>query len=133
MPDTDIPRDFLRHLKPRLPEMLSTLKRLVCAESPSLEKAPADRCCGILAAEWRKRSARVEQIVQKHRGDHLRVTWWPQKSRPTGQILVLGHYDTVYSNGTLAKMPFRVSGGKAYGPGIFDKIGRASWRERVYM
>ncbi|MGC2751907.1 MAG: M20/M25/M40 family metallo-hydrolase, partial [Candidatus Acidiferrum sp.] len=29
-------------------------------------------------------------------------------------------YDTVYSTGTLAKMPFRVSAGKAYGPGIFD-------------
>jgi glutamate carboxypeptidase len=34
--------------------------------------------------------------------------------------LVLGHYDTVYSTGTLEEMPFRVSGGKAYGPGIFD-------------
>jgi glutamate carboxypeptidase len=33
---------------------------------------------------------------------------------------VLGHYDTVYSCGVLAKMPFRVAGGKAYGPGIFD-------------
>jgi glutamate carboxypeptidase len=33
---------------------------------------------------------------------------------------VLGHYDTVYATGTLAKMPFRIRGGKAYGPGIFD-------------
>ena len=33
---------------------------------------------------------------------------------------MLGHYDTVYSSGTLSKMPFRVTGGKAYGPGIFD-------------
>src|SRR6202023_932592 len=38
----------------------------------------------------------------------------------TGQLLVLGHYDTVYATGTLAKMPFRVSAGKAYGPGTFD-------------
>lgn len=120
MPDTNYPKEFLRLLKPRLPEMLSTLKRLVVAESPSLEKAPADRCAASLAAEWRKRGARVERIAQKLRGDQLRVTWWPNKSRPEGQFFILGHYDTVYSSGTLAKMPFRVSGGKAYGPGIFD-------------
>ncbi len=120
MLDTNYPKEFLRLLKLRLPEMLSTLQRLVLAESPSFEKEPADRCCDILAAEWHKRGARVERIAQKIRGDQLRVTWWPQKSRPAGQILVLGHYDTVYSSGDLAKMPFRVSGGKAYGPGIFD-------------
>jgi glutamate carboxypeptidase len=120
MPDTNYPNEFLRALKPRLPEMLSTLQRLVLAESPSLEKEPADLCCDILAAEWHKRGASVERIIQKVRGDQLRVTWWPQKSRPAGQYLVLGHYDTVYSCGALDKMPFRVAGGKAYGPGIFD-------------
>jgi glutamate carboxypeptidase len=120
MRNANYPKEFLRRLKLRLPEMLATLQRLVLAESPSLEKAPADRCCNLLAAEWRKRGARVERIAQKRRGDHLRVTWWPQKSRAAGQFLVLGHYDTVYSSGTLSKMPFRVTGGKAYGPGIFD-------------
>jgi glutamate carboxypeptidase len=120
MTDSNYPKEFLRLLKTRMPEMLSTLERLVCAESPSLEKAPADGCATLLAQEWRKRGARVERIAQKHRGDHLRVTWWPQNSRPAGQLFVLGHYDTVYSSGTLAKMPFRIRGGKAFGPGIFD-------------
>jgi glutamate carboxypeptidase len=100
--------------------MLAMLRKFVVAESPSLEKIPADRCCGIIAAEWRKRGVRVERLAQKHRGDHLRITWWPGKSRPSGQLLVLGHYDTVYSSGALAKMPFRVTNGKAYGPGTFD-------------
>src|SRR5262249_2303283 len=36
------------------------------------------------------------------------------------QLLVLGHYDTVYATGTLEKMPFRIAGGKAFGPGAFD-------------
>jgi glutamate carboxypeptidase len=120
MSDINHPKQFLALLKLRLPEMLSTLQRLVVAESASLEKVPADRCCNLLAAEWRKRGASVERIAQKLRGDQLRVTWWPQKSRPAGQYLVLGHYDTVYSSGTLGKMPFRVTAGKAYGPGIFD-------------
>jgi glutamate carboxypeptidase len=113
-------KTFLKMLTPRLPEMLSTLRRFVSAESPSLEKTAADRCGRIIAAEWRKRGVRVESIAQKHRGDHLRVTWWPGKGRPAGQLLVLGHYDTVYATGTLAKMPFRIAGGRAYGPGTFD-------------
>src|ERR1700675_4905320 len=120
MPDTNHPKEFLRLLKLRLPEMLSTLQRLALAESPILEKAPADLCFDLLAAEWHKRGTSVERIAQKQRGDQLRIAWWPQKSRPAGQLLVLGHYDTVYSSGTLARMPFRVSGGKAHGPGVFD-------------
>jgi len=103
--------------------MLSVLRKFVVTESPSLEKAAVDRCCGVVAKEWRLLSgARVERIAQKHRGDHLRITWAPApaKTRPKGQLLVLGHYDTVYASGTLRNMPFRISGGKAYGPGTFD-------------
>jgi glutamate carboxypeptidase len=120
MAETNFPAQLLQSLKPRLPEMVAVLRRLVLAESPSTEKIAADRCCRLLENEWRKRGARVERLAQKFRGDHLRITWWPHKSRPAGQLLVLGHYDTVYSTGTLARMPFRVSSGKAYGPGAFD-------------
>ena len=120
MSNSPSPKELLNLLKLRLPEMLTTLRRLVEAESPSLEKAPADRCCTLLAAAWRKRGARVARLKQKHRGDHLRISWWPHKSSPAGQLLVLGHYDTVYASGTLAKMPFHASGRQASGPGIFD-------------
>jgi glutamate carboxypeptidase len=120
MTEANSPAALLGLLKPRLPQMLAVLRAFVLAESPSLEKTPADRCCGIVAAEWRKQGARVDRIAQKHRGDHLRITWRQPKSRAAGQLLVLGHYDTVYATGTLAKMPFRLSAGKAYGPGTFD-------------
>jgi glutamate carboxypeptidase len=120
MPQPNLPKEFLNHLKPRLPEMLKTLQTFVEAESPSLEKFPTDHCCGLVASSWSKHGVRVERLPQTHRGDHLRITWWPHKSKPAGQLLVLGHYDTVYSTGTLRKMPFRVKAGKAFGPGIFD-------------
>jgi len=123
MPQANLPKTFLAHLKTRLPEMLRRLREFVEIESPSLEKNAADRCGKAIATAWSKGGARVERIAQKYRGDHLRVSWWPHKSRPAGQLLVLGHYDTVYSTGTLAKMPFRVSAGKAYGPGTFDMKG----------
>jgi glutamate carboxypeptidase len=120
MSDSPLPKKFLSLLKPRLPQMLATLRQFVNAESSSLEKAAADRCCGVIAKEWGKHGGRVERIAQKYRGDILRITHAPDRSRSSGQLLVLGHYDTVYSTGTLVKMPFRVRGGKAYGPGTFD-------------
>jgi glutamate carboxypeptidase len=119
MSDSPLPLRLLRALEPRLPEMLRLLRRFVTTESPSLEKAAADRCSKVIAKEWREQGVRVERIPQKHRGDHLRVTY-TSKSGAAGQLLVLGHYDTVYSTGTLKERPFRISGGKAYGPGVFD-------------
>ena len=117
----DWPPALRRHLTPQLPAMLATLRRFVLSESPSLEKAAADRCCRIVAAEWRKAGVRVQRISQKHRGDHLRMEWSPSGAiRTHGQLLVLGHYDTVYATGTLARMPFRIANGKVYGPGTFD-------------
>jgi glutamate carboxypeptidase len=120
MPQPNLPKELLQILKPRLPEMLRTLKIFVEAESPSFEKFPADHCCGLIADEWSKQNVRVERLPQTHRGDHLRITWWPHKAKPAGQLFVLGHYDTVYSSGALRKMPFRVKAGKAFGPGTFD-------------
>src|SRR6202140_643189 len=107
-------------LQPALPQMIDTLRRFVIAESPSLEKAHADRCCDIIAAEWRKYGLQVRLVAQKNRGNHLHVVSPSNSSRPTGQLLVLGHYDTVYASGTSKKMPFRLTAGKAYGPGTFD-------------
>src|SRR5579871_1178941 len=122
MADTPLPKLLLKEVTQRLPEMLSVLRTFVVTESPSLEKAAVDHCCGVVANIWRRLTgARVDPIAQKHRGDHLRITWTPSAlARPKGQLLVLGHYDTVYASGTLRKMPFRIVAAKAYGPGTFD-------------
>ncbi len=100
--------------------MVACLRRLVECESPSLEKIAADRCCTLLAKEWSGVGADIARVPQKKRGDHLRIAWSPEGAAKRGQLLVLGHYDTVYASGTLRKMPFRVKAGKAYGPGTFD-------------
>ena len=110
-----LPKGLASHL----PEMLATLELFVSTESPSTEKTAADACAEVIANEWRKRDVLVERFEQKHRGAHLRITHGAgTKSR--GQLLVLGHYDTVYATGTLARMPFRMDAGKVYGPGVFD-------------
>ena len=120
MADSPFPLELLRVLRPQLPDMLRVLRLFVASESPSLEKTAADRCCSVIAKEWRRSGTHVERISQKRRGDHLRIFFAPNQPRAAGQLLVLGHYDTVYSTGTLKEMPFRISAGKAYGPGIFD-------------
>ena len=114
------PLPFIPYLRKRLPQMLETLRALTLLESPSLEKEPTDRCCEFLAEKWLRHGAIAQIVRQKHRGDQLRVVWKPPEGRARSQLLVLGHYDTVYPTGTLAKMPFRISAGKGYGPGTFD-------------
>lgn len=120
MAQTSLPKILLSALKPRLSQMLELLREITLLESPSLEKSPADRCCGFLADQWLLRGGIVHVLKQEHRGNHLRVVWPAPPARPAGQILVLGHYDTVYPTGSLVHMPFRVSAGKAFGPGTFD-------------
>jgi glutamate carboxypeptidase len=114
------PLPFIPYLRKRLPQMLETLRELTLLESPSLEKEPTDRCCEFLAEKWLRHGAIAQIVRQKHRGDQLRVVWKPPEGRARSQLLVLGHYDTVYPTGTLDKMPFRISAGKGYGPGTFD-------------
>jgi len=100
--------------------MVRLLGAFVRCESPSHNKPAVDRVGQLVAAEWRRRGAKVRFLRHRDRGDHVRAEIWPGTGRPNGQILVLGHLDTVYPLGTLAKMPFRVSGGRASGPGTFD-------------
>ena len=111
---------LLKVLRGHTAEMVGCLRRMAECESPSLEKVAADQCCALLAKEWGGLGARVEQVAQKKRGDHLRIVWSPSGTARRGQVLVLGHYDTVYASGTLRTMPFRVKSGRAYGPGVFD-------------
>ncbi|MBI3404912.1 MAG: M20 family metallopeptidase [Acidobacteria bacterium] len=113
-------RALLDHLRPQQDAMVGLLGRLVRRESPSFNKAAVDRCAQMVAKEWRKIGAQVALIEQEHRGAQVRAELWNGTGRPTGQVMVLGHMDTVYDVGTLAKMPFRVAGGRAYGPGTFD-------------
>lgn len=114
------PKLLLRQLRARLPAMLETLEKLVCCESPSTEKSAADACATLLAGVWKRAGVQVERLEQKHRGAHIRITLAPAAAAKQSRLLVLGHYDTVYSSGTLAQMPFRMAGGKVFGPGVFD-------------
>ena len=111
---------ILRWLQAREAAMTRLLAQFVRAESPSFDKAAVDRLGAMVAAECQKRGAKVARLRQRNRGDHVRAEWNFGTRKAAGQILVLGHLDTVYELGTLARMPFRISRGRAFGPGVFD-------------
>jgi glutamate carboxypeptidase len=111
---------LLRGLKSREKEIVRLLGEFVRCESPSHDKAAVDRMGRIVASEWQRRGARVRVLRQAQAGNHVRAEVWLGKGRPAGQILVLGHLDTVYPLGTIATMPFRTANGRALGPGTFD-------------
>jgi glutamate carboxypeptidase len=103
--------------------MVKLLGEFVRCESPSYDKVAVDRFGEMVTREWKRRGADIRLLKQKERGNHLRVEIEPDRGRSAGQILVLGHLDTVYPLGTLQKMPFRISNGRAWGPGTFDMKG----------
>ncbi|PYU36406.1 MAG: peptidase M20 [Acidobacteria bacterium] len=121
--------EILEFLRRREKAMVRLLKRFARCESPTDSKPAVDHFGRMVAEEWRTRGAKIEYLPQKREGNHLRITWpadrarWVGISARAGQILVLGHLDTVYSLGTIKKMPFRVRQGRAFGPGVFDMKG----------
>ena len=96
--------------------MKSLLKKLVETESPSKDKAAVDRVGVIVAEEARGLSADVETVPVADAGDHVIARW----NKGVGGILLMCHMDTVFSIGTLLKMPYREADGKIYGPGALD-------------
>jgi glutamate carboxypeptidase len=109
-----------RELQLRERELVRLLGQFVRCESPSHQKEAVDRLGKLVAKEWRRRGAKVRILRHATNGNHVRAEMWLGKGRPEGQIMVLGHLDTVYPLGTIAAMPFRVRARRAFGPGTFD-------------
>ncbi|MFC6646144.1 M20 family metallopeptidase [Granulicella cerasi] len=98
-------------------------RALVEVESPSEDKPAVDRA-GTLFLEWAAElGAKVKRHKQRGYGDVLELRFGRAK-KGVKPVLLLGHLDTVWSHGTLAKMPWREEEGKWKGPGVVDmKIG----------
>ncbi len=96
--------------------ILETTEALVRIESPTTDKAAVDRCGAELAARLESIGGRVSRLPRADRGDHLLAEF----GCGTSQILLLGHFDTVWPVGQLDRMPLTRSGGRLHGPGVFD-------------
>ncbi len=116
--------NFPLYFRSRQGEMVNLLKKIVELESPTSDKAAVDACAAFVLKEFRRIGCRVKSLPQKEVGDLHILEWGTfRRGEPEGEILVLTHLDTVWPVGTIAKMPFYVSGSKIYGPGVLDMKG----------
>jgi glutamate carboxypeptidase len=91
--------------------LVELLRELVEIESPTYSAG--------VAAVAERVGEELEGLgadVRLLEGGHLRAEL-PGQGTP---VLLSGHSDTVWPEGTLAEMPFRVDGERAYGPGTYD-------------
>lgn len=94
---------------------------MVECESPSDDARAVDRFVDLVAAEVAPFAA-VQTFPGGGRfGRHLLSEFaLPGPAKKKGEILALGHSDTVWPMGTLAQMPFRQAEGRLWGPGVLD-------------
>jgi glutamate carboxypeptidase len=109
-------------LEPRRQEMIDLLGQLVSIESPSDHLPSLETFASTLEALFRD-FGQMERIGSNGaQGPHLRLT--VDGSGTDGHAVALCHYDTVWSLGTLQRIPFSVDDeGVARGPGCFDMKG----------
>ncbi|HZQ69749.1 MAG TPA: M20 family metallopeptidase [Terriglobales bacterium] len=110
--------DRLRYFEERREAILETTRQLVEIESPSDNKSAVDRLGSLLAGRFEKLGGHSKFHKAQDFGNHLQVDF---PGRRGGKpVLLLGHFDTVYPLGTLAKMPCRTADGRLTGPGALD-------------
>jgi glutamate carboxypeptidase len=96
--------------------LLEFIEALVAIESPSDDAVAVNTCGAELAKRLEAIGGRVTRIPSSTAGDHLRASF----GDGSRQILLLGHFDTVWPVGQLARMPIKREGGRLHGPGVFD-------------
>jgi glutamate carboxypeptidase len=113
--------DFRLYFRSRQGEMVHLLKQLVTLESPTGDKKAVDACAAFVVKELKRVGCRTTVHPQRDIGDLVVAEFAPGKVKDADdEILVLGHVDTVWPVGKLAKMPFFVQGHKLHGPGVLD-------------
>ncbi len=108
----------LKYFGERREAMVAAIRELVEMESPSDNKAAADRLAQAVAEKFAAFGGAVRMHRAEESGDHLQVDFGGSTSGKP--VLLLGHYDTVYPLGTLKNMPCRIDGDKLAGPGVLD-------------
>jgi glutamate carboxypeptidase len=104
-------------LQERLSEFLDDLRALVDVDCGTANKAGVDAVGGIFRERLRAAGLELTEFPLTEYGDCCLATL-----RGTGKarILLIGHLDTVYPDGTAAARPMRFEGRRILGPGVSD-------------
>ena len=113
-----------RRFEGELPAFLADLQRLCSIDGGSYTPGGVNRVADWVAAFLGGIGARVERRPDpaRHHGDTVVATF---DGRPGAgpRVLIIGHMDTVFDEGTAAARPFKIDGGLARGPGVTDMKG----------
>jgi glutamate carboxypeptidase len=115
-----VARRIFAVLDERQTEVEAFIKALVEVESPSGDMEGSRGVVDLLAGAASRLECvdAIEHIDVPDFGQHLVIKAFQKQS--AGQILLVGHTDTVHSLGSLSERPWRVEHDRIYGPGIFD-------------
>ncbi len=114
--------DFPALLSSAFPAFLRDLETLVNIDCGTHNKAGVDTVGRIVQERMHEFGADITVFPQEQYGDCLYGRWEGKAPFATSgaRILLIGHMDTVYSDGTVQKFPFRREGAHALGPGVSD-------------
>ncbi len=118
---TPLATQLQERIHERQPQILALMRALVEAESPSGDERGSRAVVELLAraAEGSNCVNSIERIDVPGVGQHLVIRAFQDKAK-AGNVLVVGHTDTVHPRGSVPERPWRREGNRIYGPGIFD-------------
>jgi len=109
--------DFQTLIAGMLDDYLRDLEMLVNTDCGTHNKAGVDAVARQVRARMLAFGAEVIDLPQEKFGDMLYARW---RGRGRARIVMLGHLDTVYADGTAAQLPFHRLGARLKGPGVND-------------
>ncbi len=124
--------ELQERFRERQPRIISLMQTLVETESPSGDASGSRAVVDLLvkAAETARCVDAIDRFDVPNFGQHLIIRAF-QDHASAGNILLVGHTDTVHSRGSLASRPWRLEDNRIYGPGIFDMKGNCACDEEV--
>ena len=104
------------------PAMLAMLREMVDTDSGSYNKPGIDAVGTVIQHFMAAHGIPVDVLLQRNHGDCLRaaVPWDGPAGNAGGNIVLMGHRDTVFPDGEAGRRPFTIRDGIAYGPGVAD-------------
>jgi glutamate carboxypeptidase len=109
---------LIEHLGHQHQAMVTLLAELVGIDSGSYNKRGVDAVAERLRAWLEAAGIACETFPNPSFGDCMLARL--AAARDERPVVLMGHCDTVFPDGTAAQRPFRIDGNRAFGPGVAD-------------
>lgn len=118
---SSLAREICAALQARQTEIEAFIQALVETESPSGDEHGSRAVVDLLVQAASRLTCvdSIERVDVPDFGQHLVIRAFAKQSE-AGQVLLVGHTDTVHARGSVCERPWRREAGRIYGPGIFD-------------